>query len=370
MEKLVECTKFYKSYGNTGSIPDRNSDDQELFMAENYSPSMLEDKKAQADPNFNPSKAAAEGEEKLTRSQRGKGQTPILIAAKNGVTEMVEKILEEFPVAIQDEDAEQKNIAFLEFENRQPHVYKFLLKKKNILTDSVFRYIDFQGNSALHLAATQCEEYRPNWLISGICEEQHETTLFPQYNKRNQTPKEVFVNTHKELIKDGSEWLTKTSESCSVVAALVATVAFATSATVPGGINEDKGTPTLEAQPAFNTFAISSLAALCFSITALVFFLSILTSRYQEKDFALDLPRKLLLGLTSLFASIACMLVSFCAGHIFVLNQQLRYVAYPLYAALCLPITFFAFAQLSLYFDLLLSIFKKVPQSGYEVLAH
>lgn len=194
--------------------------------------------------------------------------------------------------------------------------------------------------------------------------------FFPQYNKRNQTPKEVFVNTHKELIKDGSEWLTKTSESCSVVAALVATVAFATSATVPGGINADKGTPTLEAQPAFNTFAISSLAALCFSITALVFFLSILTSRYQEKDFALDLPRKLLLGLTSLFASIACMLVSFCAGHIFVLNHQLRYVAYPLYAALCLPITFFAFAQLSLYFDLFLSIFKKVPQRSYEVLAH
>ena len=194
--------------------------------------------------------------------------------------------------------------------------------------------------------------------------------FFPIYNKKRQTATEVFAVTHRDLIKDGSEWLTKTSESCSVVAALVATVAFATSATVPGGIDENKGTPTLEEKPAFNAFAISSLAALCFSVTALVFFLSILTSRYQEKDFALDLPRKLLLGLTSLFASITSMLVSFCSGHIFVLNHQLRYVAYPLYAALCFPITFFAFAQLSLYFDLILSIFKTIPQRSYEVLAH
>ncbi|GMN72109.1 hypothetical protein TIFTF001_052788, partial [Ficus carica] len=106
------------------------------------------------------------GKKKAGKGKRGKAQTPILIATKNGVTEMVEKILEEFPVAIQDEDAEQKNVALLAVENRQPHVYKFLLKKENIPTDSVFRHVDFRGNSALHLAATQCEEYRP-WLISG-----------------------------------------------------------------------------------------------------------------------------------------------------------------------------------------------------------
>ncbi|XP_024024898.1 uncharacterized protein LOC21401695 isoform X2 [Morus notabilis] len=403
MEKLVEYTKLYISYGNTGSEPDR--------------------RKAQEIPDFNPAEVTEkeinsqdkDAEQKnvvllpienrqphvykfLTKKEnipidivfwhvddqekKGKGQTPILIAAKAGITEMVEKIFEEFPVAIQDEDAEQKNVALLAIENRQPHVYMFLLKKENIPTDSVFRHVDNQGNSALHLAATQCKEYRP-WLISGsalqmqwelkwfqFVKNSMPPNYFRKYNEKKEKPDEVFASTHKDLIKDGSEWLGKTSESCSVVAALVATVAFATSSTVPGGINEDKGTPTLEDEPAFNAFAISSLAALCFSITALVFFLSILTSRYQVKDFALDLPRKLLLGLTSLFASIASMLVSFCAGHLFVLNGQLRYVAYPLYAFLCLPITFFAFAQLSLYFDLLLSIFKKVPQRSYEVLAN
>ena len=109
--------------------------------------------------------------------------------------------------------------------------------------------------------------------------------FFVKHNNRGQTPKDIFTDTHKDPVKDGSEWLSKTSESCSVVAALIATVAFATSSTVPGGVKEGIGVPTLEGKPAFNIFTISSLVALCSSVTALVFFLSILTSRNQEEDF-------------------------------------------------------------------------------------
>ena len=193
--------------------------------------------------------------------------------------------------------------------------------------------------------------------------------FFVRYNKYNQTPKELFTESHECLVKSGGEWLNKTSESCSVVAALIATVAFATSTTVPGGVNEDTGTPTLENKPAFNLFAISSLVALCFSVTSVVMFLSILTSRYQEYDFGKDLPRKLLWGLTSLFMSIASMLVSFCAGHFFVLKDKLKYAAFPIYAVTSLPVTLFAQAQFPLYFDLVWATFKKVPQRSYKVTA-
>ncbi|XP_059436133.1 uncharacterized protein LOC132169060 [Corylus avellana] len=93
-----------------------------------------------------------------------KRETPILIAAKNGITEIVEKILERFPVAIHDRNAEKKNIVLLAVENRQPHVYKLLLKR-NILKDTVFRVVDNEGNSALHLAA-KLGDYKP-WLIPG-----------------------------------------------------------------------------------------------------------------------------------------------------------------------------------------------------------
>ncbi|XP_020534583.1 uncharacterized protein LOC105633178 isoform X2 [Jatropha curcas] len=303
-------------------------------------------------------------------------ETPILMAAKMGITEIVDKVLNTFPVAIQDLDSDKKNVVLLAVEQRQTDVYNLLLKRA-MLKESVFRQLDNDGNSALHLAA-KFGDHRP-WLIPGAAlqmqweikwynfvKKSMPPHFFVKHNSKGQTPKEIFTETHKDLVTRGSEWLTKTSESCSVVAALIATVAFATSATVPGGLNQNNGQPTLKDEPAFNVFAIASLVALCFSVTALIFFLTILTSRYQENDFAVDLPRKLFLGLTSLFTSIASVLLSFCAGHVFVLKENLRYAAYPLYAATCLPVTFFALAQLPLYFDLASAILKEVPQRSYK----
>ncbi|KAM5563658.1 hypothetical protein ABKV19_018329 [Rosa sericea] len=304
-----------------------------------------------------------------------KKETPILIAAKNGVTEMVEKILELFPVAIHDLNAQKKNVVLLAVEHRQPHVYQLLLKRK-IMKESVFCKVDKDGNSALHLAA-KLGDYKP-WLIPGAAlQMQWEIkwyefvkksmpSHFVRYNQKRQTAKEIFTETHTEIVKDGGNWLANTSQSCSVVAALIATVAFATASTVPGGTKEENGKPTLEHQPAFDVFSIASLVALCFSVTAMVMFLAILTSRYQERDFGKELPRKLLFGLTSLFLSIASMLVSFCAGHFFVLKDELKYAAFPVYAITCLPVSFFAIAQFPLYVDLVRATFKKVPQRSYK----
>ncbi|KAK3193709.1 hypothetical protein Dsin_025019 [Dipteronia sinensis] len=309
-------------------------------------------------------------------SEIDKKESPILIAAKNGITEIVEKILEKFPVALHDINYQKKNVVLLAVENRQPHVYQLLLDKTN-KKESVFRKVDHEGNSALHLAA-RLGDHKP-WLIPGAAlqmqweikwyeyvKDSMRFHFFVRYNKDNKSPREVFTETHKDLVKSGGDWLTSTSQSCSVVAALIATVAFATSSTVPGGVRSDSGKPTLENEPPFNVFAITSLIALCFSVTAMVMFLAILTSRYQERDFGSNLPRKLLVGLTSLFVSIASMLVSFCSGHFFVLKDKLKFAAWPVYAVTCLPITFFAVAQFPLYFDLIWAAFKKVPQRSYK----
>ena len=93
-----------------------------------------------------------------------KKNTPILIAAKNGVKEMVEKILEVNPVSINDKNEEKKNVVLLAVENRQPEVYELLVKRK-FRKDSVFRAVDNNGNSALHLAA-KLSNYQP-WHIPG-----------------------------------------------------------------------------------------------------------------------------------------------------------------------------------------------------------
>ena len=93
-----------------------------------------------------------------------KKETSILIAAKNRIVEMVESILDLFPMAIHDMNSEKKNIVLLEVENRQPDVYGLLLKRE-ILKESIFHVVDHEGNSALHLAAKS--NNKQPWRIPG-----------------------------------------------------------------------------------------------------------------------------------------------------------------------------------------------------------
>ncbi|XP_028759785.1 uncharacterized protein LOC114718588 [Neltuma alba] len=353
MVELVRLASFHK-YGNTGSTPHKYH-----------------------------SESAREDMENHMSDQKKKGtiiETPILIAAKMGVTEMVEKILHSFPLAIQDLDADNKNVVLLAVENRQPHVFS-LLRKMEFVKESAFRHVDAQGNSALHLAAS-CKDHKP-WLVPGaamqmqweykwykLVKDSMPPNFFSRYNIHGETAKHIFLRTHGHLMKEGSKWLTKTAESCSVVAALVATVAFTTSTAIPGGSDQDTGVPLLQGRPLFNIFTVASVVALCSSVMSLVMFLSILTSRFQEKDFAAGLPRKLLVGMSSLFTSIGSVLVSFCAGHFFVVQPGLRVAVYPIYVATFLPVTFFALVQLPLYLDLVLAICRKVPQRSYKVFSH
>ena len=81
-------------------------------------------------------------------------ETPILVASKNGIMEMVTKILELFPMAIYDTHKENwKNTVLMAVENRQSHIYDFLLNRKHLLDREIaFHAVDYRRNTALHLA--------------------------------------------------------------------------------------------------------------------------------------------------------------------------------------------------------------------------
>ena len=91
-----------------------------------------------------------------------KKETPILAATRNGITEIVEEILNKYSMSIHDETDEGKNISLLAVENRQPQIYQLLLKK-GLLTETMLQKLDKDGNNALHLAA----KINKPWLISG-----------------------------------------------------------------------------------------------------------------------------------------------------------------------------------------------------------
>ncbi|KAM3199482.1 hypothetical protein P3L10_031842 [Capsicum annuum] len=384
MKLMIEKEERYKFYKNTGEKP------EDLYSRDRYkqigapppAPPEIVDDTTEEDA---PSNTATTKQSQTSSTDEIKSddsnselpttkETPLLVASKMGIVEMVRRILKKFPIAIQDTDSEEKNILLLAVEHRQTMVYNWLIGEK--YPEYVFYQVDKYGNNAVHLAAKY--QNLEVWRIPGkALQLQGERKWYkyvkhtlPQsdvrYNKKGQTPRRIFEETHAKLLVEGTEWISKTAESFSVVAALIATVAFATSATIPGGA-DDKGKPHLENEPAFDVFSIASLVSLCFSVTALVFFLAILTSRCQHNDFEKDLPRKLLLGLTSLFASITAILVSFCAAHFFVLQDNFKNAAFPIYAATCIPVVFFAFNQFPLYVDLIRSYIQKLPLRSYKV---
>ncbi|KAE8653644.1 hypothetical protein Csa_007665 [Cucumis sativus] len=87
------------------------------------------------------------------------------------------------------------------------------------------------------------------------------------HNKMKWTACEFFYKTHEKMLNDAEEWLKKTSESCSAVAVLVATVVFAAAYTVPGGLNSKTGSPVLLTEPIYIVFTIMDIIALATALT-------------------------------------------------------------------------------------------------------
>ncbi|XP_072952162.1 uncharacterized protein [Typha angustifolia] len=383
MDKLVECCKeweYEKERGGMNPEFPRSISDSPPELDPNSVPNVDSSSKTESSDGKSNREDDHPGIDKDEQKQKEKGEapkepnkaTPLLVAAKNGITEMVEKILETFTVAVLDVDENEKNIVLLAVEHRQSHIYELMLKRKT-MKDSVFGKVDMKGNSALHLAANLSEKLP--WSIPGEALQMQweikwykyvmqsmDLEFFATYNNEGKTAQELFTESHKDLVKEAGKWLLKTSESCSVVAALIAGVAFASAATVPGGLDQNSGDPILSGHIPFQVFAFSALVALCFSVTSLIMFLTILTSRYQEQDFDRSLPTKLIFGLTSLFTSIAAMLVSFCAGDFFIVEKKLKYAAFAIYGVMCLPVSFFAIAQFPLYVDLITATIAILPE--------
>ena len=176
----------------------------------------------------------------------------------------------------------------------------------------------------------------------------------------------VFTRTHKELVTDGEKWMKSAAESYTITAALITTIVFAAAITVPGGNNQDTGVPIFTNNPAFTIFAVSDAMSLFTAVMSLLMFLSILTTRFAEEDFLYKLPRKLIIGLVTLFISTTTMIIAFGAALFIVFGQKNPSLLIPIGALTGLTITFFVALQFPLVVDLTRStygrsIFRRNP---------
>ncbi|KAH9684928.1 hypothetical protein KPL70_013735 [Citrus sinensis] len=116
---------------------------------------------------------------------------------------------------------------------------------------------------------------------------------------------------------------------------------------------------------------IHHILALFSSISSVLMFLGILISRYEEDDFLLSLPRKLIIGLVTLFFSIASMMVAFGATVHISLSHKWNLVIIPIALVGCVPLTLFALLQFPLLLDMYSSTYGRsiIIDSSWRELA-
>jgi len=176
------------------------------------------------------------------------------------------------------------------------------------------------------------------------------------------TALELFQEEHKAQLKLAQEWIEKTSQSCSAVAVLLATVVFAAAYTIPGGSN-DLGFPIFLHNRFFLAFTVLDVIALASSLTSVVMFLSILTSPFEYENFYHNIPRKLIWGFTLLFLSVMTTMLAFACTLFLIIHFRKKWTTGLISFAAFFPVTVFALMQFPLYVSFLSTmkdLFKEV----------
>ncbi|XP_052198760.1 ankyrin repeat-containing protein NPR4-like isoform X2 [Diospyros lotus] len=291
--------------------------------------------------------------------------------AKLGVKEVVEEMLDSFPNAVWFSDDESHSVFQLAILHRQEKVFNIIYQMdqcKHVL----FHEVDNENNNMLHLAARLAPPSKLNRIPGAALQMQRELQWYkeiekfvpPKYrlqrNRDGKIPAILFTTEHKDLVREGEKWMKNAANSCTIVASLIATIAFAAAITCPGGNEDSTGLPIFSKEGAFTIFSISNALSLFTSASSLLMFLSILTSRYQEDDFLYVLPKRLIIGLVTLFLSITTMMVAFTATLYLVVGKYEERILIPATVVASVPIYIFTSLQFPLLLDLIYSTYGTI----------
>ncbi|KAI3830629.1 hypothetical protein MKX03_016461 [Papaver bracteatum] len=293
--------------------------------------------------------------------------TTIKIAIKHGSTEFIEATLEKLDYLIWQEMG-GLTMMQMAVQERDDTIFNYLFETADIMGGKLSLYSkeDKSYNTLLHYAAKLAPLAKLNSVSGAALQMQRELQWFKKKrfspNIDGDTAQSIFTEEHKDLVVKGEKWMKDTSGSCMVVATLIATVAFAAAFTIPGGNISDSnssknGTPVFLGTTSFIVFVVADALALFSSITSVLMFLALYTSRYAEEEFLTSLPRKLVIGLGTLFISMATILVSFSAALSIALEDRCVWAPIPMALFSCVPVLLFVLLQLPLFVEIVRSAY-------------
>ncbi|XP_062162588.1 uncharacterized protein LOC133869567 isoform X2 [Alnus glutinosa] len=181
--------------------------------------------------------------------------TLLFEAAKVGNVEFIIIIARSYPELLWQLDDNEMSIFHYAIKHRHENVFNLIYEmgsQKDGLTSFLNSKTD---DNMLHLAGELPHSDRVNIVSGAALQMQRELLWFKEIekivpnsfvnekNKANKTPKEIFIEKHANLQKNGEKWMKVTANYCMLVATLIATVIFAAAFTVPGGSNQETGIP-------------------------------------------------------------------------------------------------------------------------------
>ncbi|KAK1384742.1 PGG domain-containing protein [Heracleum sosnowskyi] len=249
---------------------------------------------------------------------------PLIQAIEMGIPELVEEILRYFPDAANSIDKDGKNVFHFAAEHRGGEIYE-KLKESAINKDRMLLDVDNNGDTILHHAtktkpATNFSLGVANlmaWDIFWFQRIRHDCSphLLHIRNKDDSTAEDLLMKDYKKKREAAEKAVKEMNQGLMVVAALIATVSFTAVFTLPGGFDQEKGTPLLFKGGGrvhdLNLFL--SYVGLTFfaSLIALGTLLSTQLSRFHLEDLYFALPLKYSVAISCLFLSSCSIFTTF-----------------------------------------------------------
>ncbi|GKU96827.1 hypothetical protein SLEP1_g10019 [Rubroshorea leprosula] len=288
-------------------------------------------------------------------------------ATEQGNVEIVVELLKVIkPLIFYNDDG--RHVFMIAIQSRQENIFSLLYGINEGLKAHILNQTDKKRNNMLHVAGEKAPPSQDTRICSPALHLQREVKWFkeverivPEWckeskNNNGETPHEVFLKSHEDLVNEGEKWIRNMANSFIVAATLIITVTFAAACAFPGG-NAENGSPNFLNKGAFMIFIIFDGISFFTASASVLMFMGILASGFTPVDFLESLPRKLIGFVSTTLFSIAAMAVSFSAALWIVLQHRL-WAIIPIIIMAGIPILLFVRLQYPLLAELFISTYN------------
>ncbi|KAL0008127.1 hypothetical protein SO802_009629 [Lithocarpus litseifolius] len=152
----------------------------------------------------------------------------ILRAIKEGIFEFVFEMVKADPQNLWSHDEKSTSIFSVAVQYRHAKIFS-LIYGLDIISALTSNTDEFYGNNLLHMAGMSAPSTSLDRIAGAALQMQRELQWFKEVesivppnvhsfvNKEGLTPRELFTKNHKDMRKDGEQWMKDTATSCTVV---------------------------------------------------------------------------------------------------------------------------------------------------------